>query len=114
MDKFAQAGIYTLFDMHQDCLWETDTDDLFKGTIHVTWLSKKLRIWIFLINFKGYWGVPPWIKGKLPVGDNFPYPFEAFSGWFCAYFTEEVSNGFQDIYDDVANTRQEMTMYSPN
>ena len=44
MDKFAQAGIYTLFDMHQDCLWETDTDDLFKGTIHVTWFSKKLRI----------------------------------------------------------------------
>ena len=33
VDKFAQAGIYTLFDMHQDCLWETDTDDLFKGTV---------------------------------------------------------------------------------
>ena len=42
------------------------------------------------------------------MGDNFPYPFEAFSGWFCAYFTEEVSKGFQDIYDDVENTRQEM------
>ena len=43
----------------------------------------------------------------MPVGDNFPYPFEAFSGWFCAYFTEEVSKGFQDIYDDVASTRQD-------
>ena len=60
---------------------------------------------LFLIHSEGYWGVPPWIKGKLPVGDNFPYPFEAFSGWFCAYFTEEVSKGFQDIYDDVASTR---------
>ena len=89
VDKFAQAGIYTLFDMHQDCLWEYSTDEYGKG----------------------YWGVPPWIKGKLPVGDNFPYPLDAFSGWFCAYFTEEVSKGFQDIYDDVANTRESLASF---
>ena len=72
--KFAEAGIYTVFDMHQDCLWEHGADD---------------------DAGSGYWGVPPWIKREVPPVDNFPYPFEAFSGWFCAYFTEEVSKGFQ-------------------
>ena len=75
MSKFADAGIYTVFDMHQDCLWEHGADD---------------------DAGSGYWGVPPWIKREVPPVDNFPFPFEAsFTGWFCAYFTEEVSKGFQ-------------------
>ena len=75
MSKFADAGIYTVFDMHQDCLWEHGADD---------------------DAGSGYWGVPPWIKREVPPVDNFPFPFEAsFTGWFCAYFSEEVSKGFQ-------------------
>ena len=89
--KFADAGIYTLLDMHQDCLWEYGNED----------------------GPSGYWGVPPWIKGAVPVADNYPYPFgpEGFTGWFCAYFTEEVSKGFQDIYDDVAETRESFVSF---
>lgn len=88
--KFADAGIYTVFDMHQDCLWEHGAND---------------------DAGSGYWGVPPWIKREVPPVDNFPSPFEAFTGWFCAYFSEEVSKGFQDIYDNVADTRESFVSF---
>ena len=64
--------------MHQDVLWKAGIDD--------SW---------------GYWGVPPWIKHIMnPPQNYFPYPMQNISRWPCGYFTEEISRGFQQIYEN--------------
>ncbi len=67
VSSMSSAGVYAVLDMHQDVLWASS-----------------------------YWGVPPWIKAKLPPPSYpFPYPFEEISKWFCGYFAVEVDEGYQ-------------------
>ena len=76
MDSQADGGIYTLLDMHQDVLWK-EREEGGGQTM-------------------GYWGVPPWIKGKLnnTLAKPYPYPLKKWpSGlaWGCGYFTDKIS-----------------------
>ncbi|XP_023339622.1 uncharacterized protein LOC111709909 [Eurytemora carolleeae] len=69
-----ENGIYTYLDMHQDTLTGID----------------------------GYWGIPKWLSDKLDKSDR-PYPWpmlstSGFTTWACGYFTEEISNAFQQLY----------------
>ena len=85
----AQKGIYTILDMHQDVLWKAGEDD--------NW---------------GYWGVPPWIKHTLsPPQEYFPYPMAKISAWPCGYFTEEISRGFQQIYNNSNETAELLAQF---
>ena len=51
---------------------------------------------------EGYWGVPPWVKHKMePPEHLFPWPLKEPRVWDCGYFTEEISHGFGQFYDNV-------------
>jgi len=67
-------GIYSYLDMHQDVL---------TGTAE-------------------YWGIPPWLADKMtPPSHPYPWPMESthgFSTWACGYFSQEISNKFQQLY----------------
>ena len=70
-------GVYTLLDTHQDVLWQAGESD----------------------DSSGYWGVPPWIKHKLPPPQAyFPWPMKEIHAWPCGYFTQEIASGFEAIY----------------
>ena len=76
MDNFAEAGIYTLLDMHQDVLWLEERKDGFKN---------------------GYWGVPPWVKDKINNASRpepYPYPMAGWPEgglWACGYFSDRIA-----------------------
>ncbi len=82
VSSLASRGVYTLLDLHQDCLWqavEPERQD-----------SRRRR------KRKGYWGVPPWVKRSLPRTEpSFPWPLGEYQAWICGYFTKEISSGFQ-------------------
>jgi hypothetical protein len=43
-----------------------------------------------------YWGVPPWLKHKLPPPEHsFPWPMSSVNlpVWICGYFSQEISKG---------------------
>merc|ERR1712142_408734 len=77
----ADHGIYTYLDMHQDVLKE-----------------------VSLGGFTGYAGVPNWLSAKFrPPAHPYPWPMyntSGYSTWACGYFAEEISNGFQQLYQD--------------
>ncbi|TRY67375.1 hypothetical protein TCAL_12092 [Tigriopus californicus] len=87
---FAQSGMYTLLDMHQDLLWKVQArDDV--GT---------------------YWGVPPWLKHLVqPHEKLFPWPLEQIGAWPCGYLTQEISRGFQSIYDNKNGTARWLSVF---
>ena len=65
--------------MHQDVLWQAGPNES-----------------------EGYWGVPPWIKHKVgPPQHDFPWPMVNPSVWECGYFTQEISQGFGQFFDNV-------------
>eukprot|EP00090_Calanus_glacialis_P022185 TRINITY_DN34234_c0_g1_i1.p1 TRINITY_DN34234_c0_g1~~TRINITY_DN34234_c0_g1_i1.p1 ORF type:complete len:569 (-),score=125.49 TRINITY_DN34234_c0_g1_i1:70-1554(-) len=72
----AENGIYSYLDMHQDVLTEA----------------------------AGYAGVPSWLSDKFrPPSHPYPWPMFNTSGyttWACGYFTQEITNGFQQLYVD--------------
>ena len=79
VSDFADLGIYTILDMHQDVLWQAGQNES-----------------------EGYWGVPPWIKHKVdPPQHAFPWPMVKPSVWECGYFTQEISQGFGQFFDNV-------------
>merc|ERR1712227_1025544 len=67
-------GMYTYLDMHQDVL----------------------------ISKAEYDGIPQWLSEKFdPPQHPYPWPMKDTSGystWACGYFSEEVSNGFDQLY----------------
>jgi len=66
VSDFAELGIYTILDMHQDVLWQAGENE-----------------------DQGYWGVPPWIKHKVDNPDHyFPWPMINPTVWECGYFTQ--------------------------
>jgi len=77
-------GIYSYLDMHQDVLTEK----------------------------AGYAGVPGWLSSKFePPTHPYPWPMYNTSGyttWACGYFTQEITNGFQQLYD---NHKQEFANF---
>ena len=74
--NLASLGVYSLLDVHQDVLWQT--------------------------HGSGYWGVPKWIKEKLNVQTHeFPWPLKEMKRWECGYLTEEISVGFDQMYNNV-------------
>ncbi len=89
MSSLASRGVYTLLDLHQDCLWqavEPERQD-----------SRRRR------KRKGYWGVPPWVKRSLPRTEpSFPWPLGEYQAWICGYFTKEISSGFQVIQGKIS------------
>jgi len=72
----AEKGIYTYLDMHQDVL----TDKA------------------------GYAGIPTWLAAKFtPSQHAYPWPMyntSGYSTWACGYFTQEISNSFQQLYTE--------------
>ena len=79
VSDFADLGIYTILDMHQDDLWQAGAGE-----------------------DQGYWGIPPWAKHKLEPSEHlFPWPFVSPKAWECGYFTEEISGGFGQLYNNV-------------
>merc|ERR1712215_384721 len=86
----ASQGIYTYLDMHQDVLTAT----------------------------AGYAGVPTWLAAKFSPADH-PYPWpmyntSGYSTWACGYFTQEISNNFQQLYkqhrEEFANFWREVAL----
>lgn len=89
-DRFAQSGLYTLLDMHQDLLWKVQDQD----------------------NVGTYWGVPPWLKQLVqPHEKLFPWPLNQIGVWPCGYLTHEISRGFQSIYDNKNGTAYWLSMF---
>ena len=89
MDKFAGAGIYTLFDMHQDVLWvEKRSSDSYES---------------------GYWGVPPWVKDKIGNSSQahpFPYPMAHWPNtggipWACGYFSDKIAKVSKNLVNQL-------------
>eukprot|EP00092_Neocalanus_flemingeri_P008290 GFUD01008936.1.p1 GENE.GFUD01008936.1~~GFUD01008936.1.p1 ORF type:complete len:562 (-),score=130.38 GFUD01008936.1:42-1727(-) len=72
----ADNGIYSYLDMHQDVLTEVAE----------------------------YAGVPTWLTAKFqPPEHPYPWPMyntSGFSTWACGYFTQEITNGFQQLYTE--------------
>ena len=92
-------NIYVILDMHQDVLWR---EEGIEGN-----------------DYYGYYGVPKWLKEKLPSSENpYPWPFvnpPSGAQWACGYFVENINKGFDHIYkntngagDDLANVWQKI------
>jgi hypothetical protein len=51
-----------------------------------------------------YWGIPAWLGGKFsPAEHAYPWPMRDTSGfttWACGYFSQDVSNAFQQEHPD--------------
>merc|ERR1719481_1515601 len=69
-------GVYSYLDMHQDVLKQS----------------------------AGYAGIPEWLADRLqPPNHPYPWPMNTTSGfstWACGYFTEDISNSFQQLYTE--------------
>ncbi len=90
VSSLASRGVYTLLDLHQDCLWQAVEPERQDSR----WRRKR----------KGYWGVPPWVKRSLPRTEpSFPWPLGEYQAWICGYFTKEISSGFQVIQEKKQN-----------
>ena len=76
VDGLQRNGIYTYLDMHQDVLTEV----------------------------AGYNGIPRWLSSQFRTPDHaYPWPMKDTSGystWACGYFTQEIANGFQQLYTE--------------
>jgi len=76
VEGLGSVGIYTYLDMHQDMLTEK----------------------------ADYEGVPRWLSSKFkPPEHAYPWPMNnthGFSTWACGYFSQEISNGFQQLYTE--------------
>ena len=76
VDGLQTNGIYTYLDMHQDVLTEVAS----------------------------YNGIPRWLSGQFRSPDHaYPWPMKdrsGFSTWACGYFTQEIANGFQQLYTE--------------
>merc|ERR1711970_439998 len=70
----AEHGMYAYLDMHQDVL------------------TAKAE----------YWGIPEWVAAQMdPPEHPYPWPMKdtsGFSTWACGYFSQEISNAFQQLY----------------
>jgi len=69
-----ENGVYTYLDMHQDVLTNKATYD----------------------------GIPSWLSSKFASPQHqYPWPMKdtsGFSTWACGYFSQEISNGFNQLY----------------
>ena len=76
VDGLQTNGIYTYLDMHQDVLTEVAS----------------------------YNGIPRWLSSQFRSPDHaYPWPMKdraGFSTWACGYFTQEIANGFQQLYTE--------------
>ena len=76
VDGLQTNGIYTYLDMHQDVLTEVAS----------------------------YNGIPRWLSSQFRSPDHaFPWPMKdrsGFSTWACGYFTQEIANGYQQLYTE--------------
>ena len=76
VDGLQKNGIYTYLDMHQDVLTEVATYD----------------------------GIPSWLSGQFRAPEHpYPWPMKDTSGystWACGYFTQQIANGFQQLYTE--------------
>ena len=74
VNSLSEHGIYSYLDMHQDVLTKVAE----------------------------YWGIPEWVAAKMdPPEHPYPWPMKdksGFSTWACGYFTQEISNAFQQLY----------------
>ena len=55
-----------------------------------------------MIEEAEYDGIPAWLSSKFsPSTHAYPWPLnntEGFTTWACGYFTEKISNSFQQLY----------------
>ena len=55
-----------------------------------------------------YWGIPEWVYNKMEAPEHpYPWPMKDTSGfntWACGYFSQTVSNAFQQLYSNKAGT----------
>jgi len=76
----ADHGIHSYLDMHQDVL----------------------------IGEAEYYGIPEWVYSKMdPPEHPYPWPMKdtsGFSTWACGYFSQTVSNAFQQLYTNGAGS----------
>lgn len=81
VDNLGQHGIHSYLDMHQDVL---------------------------IGNPIEYWGIPEWVYNKMEAPEHpYPWPMKDTSGfntWACGYFSQTVSNAFQQLYSNKAGT----------
>eukprot|EP01126_Amoeba_proteus_P055817 TRINITY_DN6951_c0_g2_i3.p1 TRINITY_DN6951_c0_g2~~TRINITY_DN6951_c0_g2_i3.p1 ORF type:complete len:466 (-),score=64.19 TRINITY_DN6951_c0_g2_i3:49-1446(-) len=86
VDNFAEAGIYTLLDTHQDC---------------------------FSSKFCLYDGIPLWVANKSKARDPFPFPFtgDCSRNWEENCLTEAAGQAYQDLYDNVGGMRDDFVNF---
>ena len=86
-------------------LFETsiDTDILIVSVYDSPYVQDVLKP-VSLGGFTGYPGVPNWLSAKFrPPAHPYPWPMyntSRYSTWACGYFAEEISNGFQQLYQE--------------
>ena len=86
-----KQGIYSYLDMHQVGLYACSP------------CPHNAKSWQdVLIGEAEYDGIPAWLSSKFsPSSHPYPWPLKdtsGFSTWACGYFTQQISQGFQELY----------------